>query len=119
MVSAALLRWPGRSGRALARNSSRLECAAGQGGDDLLDFGGDDVAAGEVGVVEDLAEDALGEEVLDEHLLDGVVGEVGIDGLAAEGVEVLEAWRKAGWLRSLSMIFLTAARVRGCGRRNR
>ena len=58
--------------------------AAGEGVDDLFDFGGDDVAAGELGIVEDAAEDALGEQVLDEHLLDGLVFEVGVDGLAAE-----------------------------------
>ena len=40
---------------------------------------------------EDAAEDALGEQVLDEHLLDGIFGEVGIDGLAAERVEGVKA----------------------------
>ena len=67
--------------------------AGGDGADDLFDFGGDDVAGEEFLIVEDLAEDALGEEMLDEHLIaDGVVGEVGVDGLAAkfgEGLEVL------------------------------
>ena len=58
--------------------------AAGERVNDLLDFGGDDVAAGELRIAEDAAEDALGEEVLDEHLFDGFVFEVGIDGLAAE-----------------------------------
>jgi hypothetical protein len=58
--------------------------ACGDGADDLFDLGGDDVAIEEFLIVEDLAEDALGEEMLDEHLADGVVVEVGIDGLAAE-----------------------------------
>ena len=35
------------------------EVAGGDGGDHLFDFGGDDVAAEEFIVVEDLAEDAL------------------------------------------------------------
>ena len=42
-------------------------------------------------IVEDAAEDALGEQVLDEHLLDRFVCEVGVDGLAAERVEGGEA----------------------------
>jgi len=61
-----------------------------------LGLGGDDVAAEEFVVVEDLAEDALGEEVLDEHVLDGGVGEVGIDGLAAEVGEGLEVLAEGG-----------------------
>ena len=43
--------------------------SGGDGVDDLFDFGGDDVAAEEFVVVEDLAEDALGEQMLDEHVL--------------------------------------------------
>ncbi len=66
------------------------ETAAGEGADDFLYFAGDDVALGEVGVVEDFAEDALGEQVLDEHFFDGVVGEVGVDGVAHERFEVGE-----------------------------
>lgn len=49
-----------------------------------FDFRSDDVAAGELGVVEDAAEDAFGEEVLHEHLFYGRVFEVGVDGFAAE-----------------------------------
>jgi hypothetical protein len=45
--------------------------AGRQGGDDLLDFLRDDVALGEIGDVENLAEDALGQHVLNDHLLDG------------------------------------------------
>jgi hypothetical protein len=62
----------------------------GDGADHLLDLDGDDVAGEELLVVEDFAEDALGEEVLDEHLADGVVREVRVDGLAAGGGEGLE-----------------------------
>ena len=74
------------------------EVAGGDGADDLLDLGGDDVAGEEFLIVEDLAEDALGEEMLDEHLADGVVGEVGIDGLAAEFGEGLEVLAEGGIL---------------------
>ena len=70
----------------------------GDGVDDLLDLGGDDVAGEELLVVEDLTEDALGEEVLDEHLLDGGVAEVGVDGLAAEVGEGLELFAEVGVL---------------------
>ena len=59
--------------------------------DNFFDFCRDDVALKELVVVEDLAEDALGEEVLDEHLLDGGVGEARVDGLAAKFGEGGEA----------------------------
>lgn len=64
--------------------------------DDLFDLDGDHVALEEFFVVEDFAEDALGEEMLDEHVADGVVGEVGVDGLAAELGEGLEVLAEAG-----------------------
>ena len=73
-----------------------VESPLGQFDNDLFDFGGHDVAAGEVGVVENSLEDALGEQVLDQHALDGIFGEIGIDGLAAEGVEVVEAADEGG-----------------------
>ena len=38
-----------------------IEGAASELGDDLFDFGGDHVAASEIGIVENFAEDALGE----------------------------------------------------------
>ena len=69
--------------------------------DDLFDFGGDDVAAGEFGVVENLAEDAFGEQVLDEHALDRIFGEIGIDGLTAQGVKVVEAANEGGTAAAL------------------
>jgi hypothetical protein len=65
---------------------------------DLFNLGGDDVALKEFIIVEDLAKDALGEEVLDEHLLDGEVGEVGVDRLAAEVGEGLELFTEVGVL---------------------
>ena len=66
------------------------EALADQGVDDLLDLGGDDVAAGEVGVVENLAEEALGQEVLHQHLVDGLAADVGVERLSAEREEVVE-----------------------------
>ena len=44
----------------------------------IFDFVGDNIAAGEVGVVEHRAKDALGQQVLDEHLLDRGFREVGV-----------------------------------------
>ena len=49
--------------------------------DDFFNFLRDDVARDKIGHVENLAEDALGEQVLDQHLLYGIVLQVGIDGL--------------------------------------
>ena len=73
----------------------------GDGADNLFDLGGDNVALQELLVVEDLAEDALGEEVLDEHFADGVVGEVGIDELTAEFGEGGEIFAEGGVLLEL------------------
>src|SRR5688572_7968876 len=44
-----------------------VEAVAGHGQHDLFDLGGDDVAADELGVVENLADQPLGQDVLDEH----------------------------------------------------
>ena len=66
------------------------ERAGGQGGNDLLDFLGNDVALDEVGDVEDLPEDAFGEDVLDDHLLDGLDRDVRVERAAAKGAEILE-----------------------------
>ena len=63
--------------------------------DDLVDLMGDDVALDEIGVVEDFAEDALGEQVLDDHLLHRGIGEIGVEGLAAEIGEVVEGLDEA------------------------
>ena len=54
-----------------------------QRSDDGFDLAGNDVAAGEFGVAKDGSEDPLGQEVLDQHLLDSGFGEVGVDRLTA------------------------------------
>ena len=59
-----------------------------------LNFAGDDVAVDEVGVVEDGSEQTHGQEVFDEHLLNGGLREVGVDGLTAFLVEVHKCGRK-------------------------
>ena len=72
--------------------------AGSDGANDLFDLNGDDIAGEKLLVVEDLAEDTLGEKMLDEHLSDGVVGEVGVDGLAAEFGEGKEVLAEGGVL---------------------
>ena len=67
-----------------------VEALAGQGVDHLLDLGGDDVAAGEFGVVENLAEKPFGEQVLHEHLIDGGPADVRVQGGLAKSEEVVE-----------------------------
>ena len=52
----------------IVEESVAAEVARGEGVDYFFDLRGDYVAAAEVGIVEDAAEDALGEQVLDEHL---------------------------------------------------
>src|SRR5437773_1424068 len=42
--------------------------------DNFFNFGRDDVAAGEVGIVKDRAEDAFRQQMLDEHLFDSLRG---------------------------------------------
>ena len=64
---------------------------------------GDDVALHKVGVVEDAAEDALGEQVLDEHLLDGRVGDVGVDGVGPFGEVGRRRPKRLFSLRSFSI----------------
>ena len=58
--------------------------------DDSLDLSGDDVSAREVGVAEDRAKQALGEQVLDEHLIHGRFAEVGVQSFPAEFEELLK-----------------------------
>ena len=65
-----------------------------EGIDDGLNFAGDDVAVDEVGVAKDGSENPLGQEVLDEHLLNCGLGEVWIDRLTAFLVEVGKGDRK-------------------------
>src|SRR5450755_1160945 len=72
-----------------------VEGAAGERLDDALDLGGDDIAAHEVGVVEDGAEEALGQQVLDEHFVDYVGRDPGIERGAAELGKGVEGGDKA------------------------
>ena len=58
--------------------------------DDFFNFLRDDVARDKIGHVENLAEDALGEDVLDDHFLDGLDGNVGIERATAERTEILK-----------------------------
>ena len=58
--------------------------------DHLFDLGGDDVAADELGVVENLADQPLGEDVLDQHLIDGGLRDVRVEARLAELEEVGE-----------------------------
>ena len=62
--------------------------------DDLLDLVSDSVAPCEVGVSEDFSENPLGQEVLNEHLLDSGFGEIGVDGLTAFLVEIRKGHRE-------------------------
>src|ERR1019366_1821521 len=61
-----------------------------EGGDDLLNLLRNDVAGDEIGDGKDLAENALGKNVLDDHLLDGGHGDVGIQRTPAKGAKVLK-----------------------------
>ena len=61
---------------------------------DLLDLVGDSVAPREIGVAEDGSENPLGQEVLNEHLLDSGFGEIGVDGLTAFFVEIRKGHRE-------------------------
>ena len=45
---------------------------------------------GEFGVVEDFANQSLGEQMLNQHLIDGVPADVGIKGLLAESEKIVE-----------------------------
>ena len=56
--------------------------------DHLFNLAGDDIATDEILIIEDLMEDALGKEMLDEHLLNGGFGEVWVDRLTAKLVKL-------------------------------
>jgi hypothetical protein len=69
---------------------------AHQGLDDALHFGRDGVAAGEFVVVEDLPEEALGEQVLHQHLIHGRARDIGVERSLAEREKLGECrleWR--------------------------
>ena len=55
------------------------ERAASERDDDFLDLDGDVVALHEVAHVENLPEDAFGEQVLDEHLLDRIFAQIRVE----------------------------------------
>ena len=66
--------------------AEKLVAAEGMGGErvnDVFDLEGDHVAAGEGRPVEDGAKQPLGQQVLDQHLLDRGLGQVWVDRLAA------------------------------------
>ena len=81
-----------RRGRALdgdikaVQTAEKFVAAEGVGGervDHAVDLTGDHVAASEVGVVEDGAEEPLCQQVLDQHLLDRFFRQIRVDRLAA------------------------------------
>jgi hypothetical protein len=78
-----------------------IESAAGKRAYYLFDFLCNYVALAEIGIVEDLAEDAFGEQVLDKHTLDGIFGEIRINGLLAESVEIGEGAGERGAFQAL------------------
>ena len=67
-----------------------------KGEDDLFDFVRDDVQVDEIGVVEHLREDALGQDVLNQHFFDRRNGDVRVDVVAADRDEVVERGQKVG-----------------------
>jgi hypothetical protein len=67
------------------------EMARGHRLDNLFDLGSDDVLVAEVRVFENPCEDALGEQVLDEHLLNRFRRKIRIDRLTAQLVKAVEA----------------------------
>jgi hypothetical protein len=72
------------------------ETVASERFDDALHFRCDGVAAGELGDIEDGPEETLREEMLDEHLVDRLAADVGIERLAAELEEGRERRLKTG-----------------------
>ena len=64
--------------------------------DDGFDLAGDDVAVGEIGVAKDGSENPLGQQMLDQHLLNGGFGEIGIDRLTAFRMKILKRGGKVG-----------------------
>jgi hypothetical protein len=68
------------------------EAAFSQRVDDVFDLRGDGVLPGELGVLEEIAHQALGEEVLYQHLVDLSFGEIGVEGGPAKGDEIGEGF---------------------------
>ena len=60
------------------------KCTGGQRVDDFLDLHGDDIFLHEVARLEHTSENALGEDVLDEHFLDSGLGKIGVQRTVAK-----------------------------------
>ena len=67
-----------------------VEALAGQRRDHLLDFDGNHVPLGKLGVVKNLADQPLGQQVLNQHLVNRSRTEVGIQRCATQVVEAIE-----------------------------
>ena len=72
------------------------EGARGERLDNLFDLAGNDVARDKVVVVENGAEDTLGEDMLDEHFFDRLGGDVGVDGFLHHTGEIVKGADKFG-----------------------
>ena len=79
-----------------AHEIGAVEIGAGERVDDLFDFGGDDISAGEVLDIKDAADDALGHQVLDQHFVDGFDADVGVERAAAKLHEFVELALETG-----------------------
>src|SRR5438445_11583143 len=75
----------------VAKEIITVQRSLGQFGDHFFNFGGNHVAASEIRIIENVAEDTFGEQMLHQHALDRLLRQVGIDGLLAECVEIFEA----------------------------
>lgn len=64
--------------------------AGGESVDDLFDVVGDDIAADEVRIVENCPEEALGEQMGGDHVLDGGDADVGVERTLTELEEAVE-----------------------------
>ncbi len=72
------------------------EGAGGQRSDHLFNFPGDDVFIDEVGIIEHLAENALGQQMLNEHFFNSGDRQIGIDGFLTEAEK---ACKRGGKMR--------------------
>ncbi len=57
---------------------------------DIFDLTSDDVASGKIRALEDISHEALGHEMLHQHVDDGIEGNIRIKRLAANGMEFIE-----------------------------
>ena len=70
---------------------AEIEIVAGEGANHFIDFSGDYIGLGEVIDIKNAADDALRHQVLDEHFVDGLNADVGVEGCAAEFHEFVES----------------------------